>query len=53
TVSYAPSKDSLFQLGASPSGSSWSVRQATGDLYFDLDAWDLGLSAERRVSGNL
>lgn len=53
TVSYAPSRDTLFQFGATPSGSSWSVRQATGDVYFNLDAWDLGLSAERRVSGNL
>lgn len=50
---YAPSKDWLFRLGASPSGSSWSFNPDGSDASLNLDAWDFGLSAERRLSGGL
>ena len=50
---YAPTRDTLFRFGASPSGASWSLRQSSGKVSFDLDSWDLGLTAERRVRGNL
>ena len=49
----APSKDWLFRLGASPSGSSWSFNPDGSDASLNLDAWDFGLSAERRLSGGL
>ena len=50
---YAPDKDWLFRLGASPSGSSWSFNPEGGDAAVNLDAWDFGLSAERRLSGGI
>ena len=50
---YAPNRDWLFRLGASPSGSSWSFNPDGSDASLNLDAWDFGLSAERRLSGGL
>lgn len=52
-VLYAPTPDTLFRFGASPSGTSWALRPASGRVSFELDSWDLGLTAERRVHGSL
>jgi hypothetical protein len=53
-IMYAPSKDWLFRLGASPSGASWSFNpQPGGDTTVNLDAWDFGLGAERRLGRNI
>ncbi len=51
-VLYAPNDDWLFRLGVSPSGASWSASPATSDddVSMNLDAWDIGLTAERRVA---
>lgn len=50
---YAPTPDWLFRVGATPSGASWSVTPEDGDeaVALNLDAWDLGASVERRLSG--
>ena len=50
---YAPTRETLYRFGASPSGASRSRRQSSGKVSLDLDSWDLGLSAERRILGNL
>tara|TARA_R110002110_G_scaffold406421_1_gene626409 strand:- start:228168 stop:229127 length:960 start_codon:yes stop_codon:yes gene_type:complete len=52
SVIYAPTPDLMFRLGASPSGASWSVQPDQGDVSVNLDAWDFGLSAEHRITGN-
>lgn len=53
SIDYAPNRDWLFSLGASPSSAAWSVRPSSEDVAVSLDAWDFGLDVERRVSGNL
>ena len=50
---YAPSRDWLLRLGASPSGSSWSFKPNGGDATLNLDAWDFGVGVERRLGDNL
>ncbi len=53
-ILYAPDKNWLLRLGASPSGASWSFNpQGSGDTTVNLDAWDFGLSAERRLAKDL
>jgi hypothetical protein len=52
-VSYAPRPDVLFRLGASPSGTSWTLDAAHADVAMNLSTWDLGLSASYRVHGNV
>lgn len=54
-VLYAPNPDWLFRFGVSPSDTSWLI-SPDGDsdtVAMNLDAWDLGVSAERRVSGGI
>ena len=53
SVMYAPTKDWLFSLGASPSGAAWSLQDQQTDVAISLDAWDFGLNAERRLHRNL
>ena len=50
---YAPSRDWLFRLGASPSGSSWSFKPDGGEATVNLDAWDFGLGVEHRLAANI
>lgn len=52
-VIYAPTQDWMFRLGASPSGAAWSLQPVDNDVAVSLDAWDFGLSAERRLYKNL
>lgn len=49
-ISYAPNEQWLFNLGARPSGASWSLDVADGQVAANLDAWDFGLTAARRIS---
>ncbi|WP_202962363.1 DUF6268 family outer membrane beta-barrel protein [Congregibacter litoralis] len=52
-VVYAPTPDWMFRLGASPSGAAWSLQPVNNEVAISLDAWDFGLSAERRIHKNL
>jgi len=49
---YAPTTHWLFRLGVTPAGTSWAIEPERGTVALDTDAWNLGLSAERRVWGN-
>jgi hypothetical protein len=51
-ISYAPNQNWLFRLGASPSGASWAIDEEQGETVTNFDAWDFGLSAEKRLDGN-
>ncbi|MDR4494005.1 MAG: hypothetical protein R3B74_06225 [Nitrospirales bacterium] len=51
-IYYAPTPEWLLRLGASPSGSSWSVNNGNGNVALNLDAWDFSLGIERRVISN-
>lgn len=42
----------MVRLGASPSGASWSVNNANGNVALNLDAWDFSLGVARRVISN-
>jgi hypothetical protein len=48
-VLYAPNRDWLFRLGASPAGASWTVRPNDTDIAVNLDTWNFGLSVERHL----
>jgi hypothetical protein len=52
-VSYAPNVDTFFRVGISPSGTSWSVELDNEQPRVSLSAWNLGISAQRRVAGKL
>lgn len=51
-ILYAPDRDTLWRFGAAPSGASWSLNSDENKISFALDTWKLGLTAERRLSGN-
>jgi len=51
-VYYAPRRDLLFRLGASPSGTSWTIDPGQSDVAMNLSTWDFGLSASYRFHGN-
>jgi len=50
-LSYAPNRDWFVSIGASPSGASWSVESDGDEVAANFDAWDFGVSVERRLSG--
>lgn len=54
-ILYAPDDNWLFRFGVTPSGASWSASPAgsNDNVAMNLDAWDLGLSAERRLLKNV
>jgi hypothetical protein len=52
-VLFAPSENTLFRIGASPSGTSWNISGNGQDMSFELDTLDLGVSAEQRPVGGL
>ncbi|MFT6051872.1 MAG: hypothetical protein ACJAZ0_003048 [Halioglobus sp.] len=52
-ILYAPTPNWLVRLGASPSGASWSVSTDQREVAINVDAWDFGLTVERRFAGNL
>ncbi len=52
-VMYAPSKDWFVSLGASYSGNSWAVNNATGAVGLNLSGFDLGFGGGMRLKGPL
>lgn len=52
-VMYAPTRDTVFRFGAAPSGASWSLAGNQTDVNFQLGNWDFGVSAQKRLSGNI
>ncbi|TXS92807.1 hypothetical protein FV139_12615 [Parahaliea maris] len=54
-ILYAPDDNWLFRFGVTPSGASWSAAPSgtSDDVAMNLDAWDLGLTAERRLLKNV
>lgn len=50
---YAPTKNTLFRFGASPTGSSWQVNRDTTEINQELSGWDFGISAEHRAFKSL
>ncbi|WP_439101388.1 DUF6268 family outer membrane beta-barrel protein [Congregibacter sp.] len=52
-IVYSPTTDWMFRLGASHSGAAWSLQPGNNDVAVSLDAWDFGLSAERRLHKNI
>ena len=49
SINYAPNADTLFQLGVTPSGTSWSIEPDERRPRMSLSAWNFGLAAERRI----
>ena len=52
-VMYAPSRDTVFRFGAAPSGASWTLASNQADVDFQLGSWDFGVSAQKRLTGNV
>lgn len=52
-ILYAPTQDSLFRFGASPTGSSWQLDQESTEISQKISGWDFGLSGEHRIYENL
>lgn len=53
SITYAPNHDWAFSLGASPSGASWTVRDDDEEIAANFDAWDFGISVDRRLTNFL
>jgi hypothetical protein len=49
SVSYAPTRDLLLNVGAIPSGGTWRLDEDGQDLALSLNGWDVGGGAEYRV----
>lgn len=49
SVTYASSPDWFVRFGVSPSSASWSIDPAEGAAAVNYDAWDFGLTYERRL----
>jgi hypothetical protein len=49
SVTYAPTRETLFRLGVAPSGASWSVEPGERRPRLNLTTWNFGLSAEHRL----
>lgn len=52
-VLFAPSKDTLFRFGASPSGSSWKIDSGSTKINQEISGWDFGIAAEQRIHKGL
>lgn len=52
-VLFAPTKDTFFRFGASPTGSSWQVDSGSSQINQEISGWDFGISAEQRIFKNL
>lgn len=52
-ILWAPRPRLLLRLGASPSGSSWELRDDDSEISVNLSTVDIGLSAEQRLTGML
>lgn len=49
SVTYAPTRDLLFNAGAAPSGGTWRMDDTGQDLAVSLSGWDVGAGAEYRL----
>jgi hypothetical protein len=47
-VTFAPRPDYFLHFGVTPSGASWSRSDGGKSVFTEVDAWNLGLSFERR-----
>ena len=52
-ILYAPNRDWLFRLGASPSGASWAISPGNDEVAINLSGWNFGVTAERHLTGYL
>jgi len=52
-VMYAPGRDTVFRFGAAPSGAAWTLASNQADVDFQLGSWDFGVSAQKRLTGNV
>ncbi|HEY5809878.1 MAG TPA: hypothetical protein VIT67_18030 [Povalibacter sp.] len=53
SVTYAPTTSTVFRLGVTPSGASWSVEPGERHPRMNLSTWNFGLTVERRIARNL
>ena len=53
SITYAPSSRTMFRLGVTPSGASWSVEPGDRRPRMNLSTWNFGLSVEHRLRNNL
>lgn len=53
SVTYAPTRNTMFRFGVAPSGASWSVEPGEERPRFNLSTWDVGLSIEHRLFSNV
>jgi hypothetical protein len=49
SVTYAPSRNTLFRLGIAPSGASWSIEPGQKHPRMSLSAWNFGIAIEQRA----
>jgi hypothetical protein len=53
SITYAPSTKTLFRLGVSPSGTSWSVQPGALEPRVNFSAWNFGAAFEKRLWKNV
>ncbi len=53
SITYNRGPDWFVRLGVAPSSASWSIAPDSGDAAINYDAWDFGLSFQKRVTGGL
>ena len=49
SVTYAPSTETLFRVGVSPSGASWSIEPGVQRPRMNFTSWNFGVAAEHRL----
>ena len=52
SILYAPTENTFFRLGVSPSGASWTLSPDEESVNFDANSWDFGISGEHRIHGS-
>lgn len=53
SVLFAPTKDTFFRFGASPTGSSWQIDSGSSQINQEISGWDFGISGEQRIFKSL
>lgn len=53
SVSYAPTINTFFSLGVTPSGTSWSIEPGERKPRVNLSAWNIGVAVEHRLFSNV
>jgi hypothetical protein len=49
SVTYAPTTNTMFRVGVSPSGTSWSIEPGERRPRLSLSAWNFGVAVEQRL----